>query len=335
MSSASLKLSLFTFISLNAISCVSCPEDRLPDCEPGSQIVERRDEFMCTIVSCEPMREPDMSYCPVYAPLECDEYSTPGYEYDSNGCEIPACYIDHGDYCLSDFIECGPNAYAVSLGEDFAGCEIWACHPSEELQPELVLEPRDPSVVATVTWSADPRYRQENIILSEDQLSVSIEADSVNDTVLAEAFTATGKWYWEVTLNEYHENSYNAIGVCSDQQHTELTPLDGGGVGYVEDGYIMAYDHIDGNVYGEPIEHGDTVGVILDAGSRTVWFIVHGQLIGGGDPVRGIGGIKLDPGYDRWAPCLNMSQGYRYRANFGQEEWVHGQPRGFTIPNVE
>ena len=83
------------------------------------------------------------------------------------------------------------------------------------------------------------------------------------------------------------------------------------------------------------IELSDTLGVILDATHRKVWFVAHGQLIGGGNPTLGLVGIDLDPSYENWAPCLNMSQSDQYRANFGQEDWVYGQPSGFTIPMID
>ena len=242
---------------------------------------------------------------------------------------------------MQTLIDCAPDERLVIADIDNSGCEIWACQPSNDEphgspepapEPGLQVGPRDPSLEATVTWSESQRYRQENIILSEDRLSVHIEEDSVNDTVLADAFTSTGRWYWEVTLNGYAESSYNGIGVCADGQITEMGPSFDGGVSDEHGGRISAYEEY---VNGFSYSAGDTVGVILDAARKKVWFIVQGMLVGGGHPVRGTGGISIDPTKARWAPCLNTSQGYRYRANFGQEDWVYGQPTGFTIPHEE
>ena len=345
MNSTFFKTTLFTLISFGAIGCVNCPEYSIPDCKTGTQLVEQLDEYMCSVASCEALRDSELVTCPVYELPECNEDGMITWAFDELGCEIPICEPYHVEHCPSTAEICEPNEESILVEVDTIGCEIRACvsieqEPVSSPQPEPVYNERNPNVEALVTWSYDERYRQRNILLSEDRLSTSIEADSVNDTVLASAFTTEGKWYWEVTLNELNESSYNAIGVCSDHQSTEVGPGFSGGVGYSHDGFLESYTLYSGDEYsswvnGTSYHVGDTVGVILDAGLRKVWFIVHGDLMGGGDPESGEGGIDLSPENDSWAPCLTTSQGYHYRANFGQEDWVYGQPIGFTIPIME
>ena len=337
MNNTYLKRVLFLLISVNAVGCITCPDYEMPNCKPGTQLVSQKDDLMCSFATCEPMRELLPLECPFYEAPECDEYSGLEWEYDETGCEVPVC-VPYADlHCDDGVPECHSEEGLMYLGINEDGCEIWECRSvyDGDIQTESSssLRSRDPEVVATVTWSEGVQYRQQNIILSEDRLSVSIEADSVNDTLLADAFTSTGKWYWEITLHEYANASYNGIGVCSDEQITEVGADFSGGIQYDHGGLIMTDDMDFGFISGESYEPGDTIGVVLNAELRKVWFIAHGLIIGGGDPTLGTGGLNLSHDYDRWAPCLNMSQGYVYRANFGQEDWVYGQPEGFTIPS--
>ena len=336
MNHTSSTLVLSLLISVNAVGCVTCPDYDLPECGPGTQLVSHRNEYMCSFSTCELTRELQPLECPFYEAPECDESGELVWEYDEIGCEVPMCVSYMDSYCDEGVPECHSDEELIFQGVNREGCEVWECQSfyDEEIQvgSGMSLQSRDPEVLATVKWSEGVQYRQQNIILSEDRLGVSIEADSVNDTLLADAFTSTGKWYWEITLHEYVNSSFNGIGVCSDEQITELGADFSGGTQYDHSGHIMTASMDFGYINGEPYELGDTIGVILNAELRKVWFVVHGLIVGGGDPTLGTGGLSLSNDYGRWAPCLNMSQGYVYRANFGQEEWVYGQPEGFTIP---
>ena len=320
---------LTTFaLTLNLVSlmtgCVTCPDQDIIDCGPNAHAVPDDDDLLCGSSRCVPIRGCDPRV--MDTPIECEPGFEPSFEQSEQGCWEQTCVPSYQPYCAYLLQTCaeGEEERRV-IDED--GCEYIECLADEELR----LTPRDFSVEATVTWSDEER--QQYILLSDDGLRATVEEDSVNDTVLATAYTSTGRWYWEVTLESLNESSYNSVGVCAQGQSLEVSPSSYGGVGYEHNGSITYenWDRFGGVQYGA----GDTVGVILDAGLKRVWFILHGQLIGGGDPSSGTGGVPLAEEVERWAPCLNLSRSYVYKANFGQAQWVYGQPEGFTIPSIE
>lgn len=334
------------------------------ECPSGTEAIMYPDEGGCLVTYCEPILPP-VHECPPVEPQACGPEERSILKIDEDGCEqltcestvydpictsfeLPVCAHDEvlvwrlaEDGC--DFAECAaPELSCPELtpplcgeGEElhwvFAedGCDYPECVAEETYGP---LSPLDPSVEATVTWSAV--HHQQNILLSEDLLQVTVEEDSVNDTILANAMTSSGKWYWEVSLLSHAERSYNSVGVCGLGQSLELSPSFSGGVGYEQGGRIF-YEGYQLFNHGPRYGIGDTVGVILDAGLKRVWFIVNGQLIGGGDPALGAGGIPLAEDGELWGPCLNLSRGYVYQANFGQAPWIYGQPQSFEPPRVE
>ena len=313
-----------TLVSLMT-GCVTCPDEDIIDCGPNARAVPDDSELLCGSSRCEPIRGCDPNV--MNTTLSCAPGFEPSLERNELGCWEQVCEPLYMPYCDPVVRSCLEGEEEVWVSSE-DGCEWVECLPAGG----LALSPRDFSVEATVTWSDEER--QQYILLSDDGLRATVEEDSVNDTVLATAYTSTGRWYWEVTLESVGESSYNSVGVCAQGQSLEVSPSSYGGVGYEHHG-LISYERWERFEGGRAYDEGDTVGVILDAGLKRVWFILHGQLIGGGDPASGTGGVPLAEDVERWVPCLNLSRSYVYEANFGQAEWVYGQPQGFTIPGIE
>ena len=175
----------------------------------------------------------------------------------------------------------------------------------------------------------NPADRQRNIVLSNSNLTATVEEDSQNDTVRATLGKRTGKWFWEVTLDVVGASIYNAVCVTSSSLSLELTPGGmGSGASYHRSG-LFESSETGSETLGLYVR-GQTVSVALDADEGVLYFAVDGIWQNASDPSRGLNPLPSGVLPNRMIyPCLNLGFGYTYTANFGQRPFVAEVPEGF------
>lgn len=236
---------------------------------------------------------------------ECDDANQNPEDSCSNQClRNPLC----GDGVLDDGEECDDGNNEPRDGCD-PGCQI-----------EII---RD----GFATWN--PADRQPNIILSNGNLTTTVNADSVNDTVRATLSKSRGKWFWEITVDSDAGGTFNGICVAAADLWLEVTPgnSDQGGI-YDRRGSFTGYEFFRTSLpaYGR----GQTVSVAIDVDAGALYFAVDGVWVNDADPGLGVNPLPLgfEPGEPVF-PCLNLSRNDIYTANFGQFPFVAVVPDGF------
>lgn len=132
-----------------------------------------------------------------------------------------------------------------------------------------------------VTWN--PADKHANITLSNGDLTASVST-AVWASARATMSKASGKWYWEVTIDAGTANFY--IGIA-----TSATPVD---YRVGEDAYSYGYQHSglkwhnnSSASYGSTYGAGDVIGVALDLDNGKIWWSKNGVWQASGDPAAG------------------------------------------------
>ncbi len=182
-------------------------------------------------------------------------------------------------------------------------------------------------------WNPDDA--EFNIQLSNDNLTVETFGHSDNDAVRGTIWKRTGRWYFEVSIEQRSPTSfYNAIGVSTRRLSLEGAPgWDDIGCGYQASGSVNCSNARISTSY-ELFEAGDMIGVAVDLAAGQAFYRKNGVWQGGADPARGIGGVPLDANQSDGVaspmfPAINLSTGDRFTANFGQSTFVNQRPAGF------
>ena len=259
---------------------------------------------------------------------------------DSNACTTDTCDpasgcqntanppCDDGTWCTK--VTCDPELGCIVVLQDVCDdadpCTVDECSADMGCQYTVLPDCGTPD---GMSWN--PMDKQKNIVLSNDNLTATVLKDSLNDTVRATSGKDYGSWYWEISLEASSGGSYNGVCVADETLWLEISPgCSEPGVNYERDGSTCGQGSnpfLTFASYGQ----GDVVGVALDANAALVYFHVNGVWQNGADPAQGTGALPLGlPGGTAWFPCINLSQGDVYTANFGQLPFVHSPPMGFN-----
>ena len=133
---------------------------------------------------------------------------------------------------------------------------------------------------------------------------------------------SSGKWYWEVKLDQ--ATTFSAVGVCTSSFNTNSRSFPGddanswGYYGYTGEKYTSNI----GSAYGSSFStSGDIIGVALDMDAGTLVFYKNG--VSQGTAYTGLSGT-LYP-----ANGYNPSGSGTWTANFGATPFAYPAPQGY------
>lgn len=142
-------------------------------------------------------------------------------------------------------------------------------------------------------------------------------------------FQNTGKWYWEVYINNNAaSNASLRIGICN----TAGVNGDLGGTAnswcYLGDGRI--YSGGTASFYGVAISTCDILNVAVDINAGKIWYGKNGTWMASGDPATGANPSQTFTANQSISPAVASGIGQPiYMANFGQRPFTATMPTGF------
>ena len=142
-------------------------------------------------------------------------------------------------------------------------------------------------------------------------------------------FQNTGKWYWEVCVNNNAANNASLrIGICN----TAGVGTDLGGTAntwcYLGDGRI--YSGGTASSYGVAISTCDILNVAVDIDAGKIWYGKNGTWMASGNPATGANPSQTFTANQSISPAVASGIGQPiYMANFGQRPFTATVPTGF------
>ena len=223
-----------------------------------------------------------------------------------------SCGYEPGETCPQGAGDCNG---ACAKGQ--AACLIADCTP--------VCGGGSCSSATFATWSATDK--SSSVSLSNGDLTAM--ASSYQVAARATIGKSTGRWYWEVTVDNT-SSSYAAVGVLTMSAlfdyglgNSSIAP----GIGFSPSGSISVSSGSSGSACG--YASGNVIGVALDLVSRAIYFSVNGLWQGGADPAASTGGLALGISGESMYPAVSLGVGDVLTVNFGQGPFAHAAPSGF------
>jgi hypothetical protein len=159
--------------------------------------------------------------------------------------------------------------------------------------------------------------------------------DAVNGNAGSNAYScvgtiavSSGKWYWEITVNDAGGTTLRVpgVGIMGSERNILSTAAS-----VRPDVYLSGNGTID-NSSGSALQSGfsnmaanDVVGVAVDADAKTVQFYRNGSAVGTAQ--------SYSPA--TVAPSFYSYSGYDCNANFGQRPFAYTPPSGFVALNTQ
>jgi hypothetical protein len=234
-------------------------------------------------------------------------------------------YVDIADTGAFDKNSWVPKVYAGPLGNtgfylDFkdnlnwckdAGANSLDFTPTAGLGPDNAVKDTPADNYCVIQhWASDMKGKYTNGMLrTRDAVS--------NSTVIGSFAPDSGKWYFEVTID--NPGSYMAVGAvnislnASDSAKILANCRTWGSDGKVHGGPT------DGTPYGTAYKAGDVIGLWLDITAKTMEFYLNGV-----SQARAFAGLTMMPD-GNWAPAVN---GGDFTFNFGATPFKHTIPGG-------
>lgn len=161
--------------------------------------------------------------------------------------------------------------------------------------------------------------------VTNGNLSTTAASTGTYAKILGTLPMATGKWYWETTINLV--GSAATVGIGDGTTPSASTGL-GGALGEIS--YVSSTGNIYTNAvstaYGATYTTGDIMGVAYDADAGSITFYKNNTSQG---TITGFSGTKY--------PAVGSSGGTspQYTVNFGQSGFVYTPPAGFKALNTK
>jgi hypothetical protein len=134
---------------------------------------------------------------------------------------------------------------------------------------------------------------------------------------------SSGKWYWEVTINNVYSNFYPGMGICTDlNRQTDLSAGSSADYYYIPSGNKV--NALTQSAYGASFAGGDIMGVALDMDAGTITFYKNG--VSQGQAFSGIIGTAV--------PIVLGGINVTIAANFGQRPFAYQTP-GTNRPSAD
>jgi len=174
------------------------------------------------------------------------------------------------------------------------------------------------------TWN--PADKSANITLSNGDLTATNAG--LGDSVRSVYGTASGKWYWEITVHSSNIATHTGVGDSG-------ISLTGNSPGENADGYVYesrwGYKGNSGiwDSFGDTFGAGDIISVALDLNAGKIWFGKNGVWQASGDPTAGTN--------EAFSGIIGTFYGILYfqdalsaTANFGNVAFSYSIPSGFN-----
>jgi SPRY domain len=141
--------------------------------------------------------------------------------------------------------------------------------------------------MAIFVWN--PSYKTTYFDILNDGLTLDhADGVTVGATCLSWARVDSGKWYWEIYLNNV--GTQTILGVAGPSYILSESPLGLDAHSWaliVSSGLI--YNNNSSSAYGPTSTDGDVIGIALDLDAGKVWFAKNGTWMNSGDPAAGTG----------------------------------------------
>lgn len=180
--------------------------------------------------------------------------------------------------------------------------------------------------MAYATWN--PSDKGASLTLSNGNLSANVATDW--QCVRSDLSKSSGKWYWEITLDDIESGWYANIGIATSSASLSAEPGN--------DAYGWAYLMVNGqkknngsaSSYGSTCDtNGDIIGVALDLDNGKIWFSKNGTWQNSGDPAAGTGEAFSGLSGTFFA-FVGLKNNNDITANFGASSFSYTVPTGFN-----
>lgn len=185
-----------------------------------------------------------------------------------------------------------------------------------------------PGGLVPTTWN--PADKNALITLSNGNLTATAPNGSTGEAVRSIFGTATGKYYWEITVGTVVGGSTMTVGVGYSTMSLNNFPgrLDANGFGYAQSGAIWTNNN-GGAAYGSSYTTADIIGIALDMAAGKIWFSKNGTYQNSGDPVGG-----TNPAFTGLSGTIyaaaGCNDGFSWTANFGASSFNTAAPSGYS-----
>jgi len=177
------------------------------------------------------------------------------------------------------------------------------------------------------TWNKYDRT-DDTMELSNGNLTVEHTTLGSWKAVRSAVSKSSGKWYWEIKIDEASASRYIMIGVGTSSETLTYPGDTLAGYGYYGT-YGYKY-HDTPAVYGDNYTTDDVISVALDLDNGKIWWAKNGTWQASGVPASGTNPAYIGVSGDFYAMVgLYYIVGLKITANFGASTFQHPIPTGF------
>jgi hypothetical protein len=186
----------------------------------------------------------------------------------------------------------------------------------------------------------DSGRMSSDLTLSNEDFTITKTGSNLNyDNVFSQVTHSTGKWYFEVTMDETTDNSENWFGILSDVYETARAATSYLGYPTTLNHGVVWYDYNGAKYYpgevsipspGRDLINGDVMSVAADLNDLKIWFAINGQWVNSGNPSAGTNQLLSINSHTYYAGFILRKVNMQMSANFGQTAFQYTVPTGFT-----
>lgn len=191
-----------------------------------------------------------------------------------------------------------------------------------------------------VDYAFDPAKTNEDYILSNANRTVTCDVAGTLASAISDWNKTSGKWYWEVTIDNLSATYAVSIGLCDQSGTTDFTKDIR--TGWNESWALLVYSGSSlrkyhdgsnlGSISGTWVD-GDIIMVAMDIDEGKAWFGKNGTWYESGDPAGGTNPQFNDAtiiGKAKSACVTLRAVADQMTVNFGTSPFSYDIPSGFS-----
>ena len=224
------------------------------------------------------------------------------------------------------------NPDRVGYGVNYGSCN--SSIPEEYYFSGTVEDSENPDkIVDSVVL--DDTNKSSKVSLSIDNLTATLPIlyYYTHEAVFTTVGKNTGKWYWEIRINDSYGKSRCGVGIEN---------IDCNSYALGDDKYSWGYEPKNGKFYndneckksGASSGNGDIIGIALDSYFGRIWWSKNGEWMLSGNPVTGQNPIFEDLPFTLF-PMGSLYSSTHYASNitfiFSESELQYSIPNGFEF----
>jgi len=192
-------------------------------------------------------------------------------------------------------------------------------------------------------YAWDPDKTNNDVTLSNGNRTMTATTGDNNQTAISNFTKSTGKWYWEIEVNNVDASgALESLGVCNQSGGTDFDK--DSRTGWDESWGQINYDspgrkyHAGGWAnFGDPHDDGDILMLAVDIDNGRIWTGKNGTWYESGDPPAGTGYMFEDATMqvELGACCTLRVSGDQFTSRFEWDQMTYSPPVGFTTPDGE